>query len=207
MKFDEILQKVSSADADTLILCNDQIDSLIADEGARAQHADDKAKTVLTMCGVGAAVLVALAGAFNLHGDVFLAIAAFGLFSASVWVLAKAAYFSLKALVPSLGHRLDENLIFDLQQYDHTEAVRYSVVAKVWVYQRTVPVNNRKLFCVHSAMRNIVYLIVLILLAGFLAIAVKLFGEPIAFVATLILLTVLLFWDPAAGEFGVSWRR
>lgn len=206
MTLPEIQGKLSSNDLETLVLCGTRIESLIIDEKARGQQAEDKAKQVLSICGIGAAILGGLAGVIDWQVGSSLGVIIVLLFCAAVVVVARASYLSLTCLVPLLGNQVSVDLIFELQQYPRLEALRYDISVRIWVYERTVQINNKKLFYVHLALKHIVYLIVLLLLAGFFIIAVKLIGEVLAFILGLVLLVALVVLDPSLEKFGVSWK-
>lgn len=206
MTLAEIQDRISSDCLETLILCNTRIDAILVDEKARRAQAEDKAKNVMGTCGVGAGVLGALAGLVSWQRNSVLGIVAILLFCSAVVLLAQAAYFSLKALVPLLGNQVNEELIFDLQRYKYIEAIRYDIAVKVWIYQRSVPFNNTKLFYVQAAFKNIVKFVILLMLMGFLIITVKILGEAIAFILVAVLLVILFVWDPRVERFGVSWE-
>jgi hypothetical protein len=203
----EIQERISSADLETLILCNTRIDAILVDEKARREQAEDKAKNVIGICGIGGGVLGAFAGLLNWHANTLLGIGAILLFCSAVVVLTRAAYFSLKAVVPLLGNQVNEELIFDLQRYGQVEAIRYDIAVKIWVYQRMVPINNTKLFYVHAALENVVGFVVLLMLVGFSALTVKIIGEVVGFILVVILLLILFVWDPRVEKFGVSWEK
>lgn len=208
MTFGEIQERVSSADLETLKLCSARLDSLFADEKSRVEKAEDKAKTVIAVCGVASAILGGLTGTTNWRGTIsFQLTIVLLLLSSGVFALAKAAFFSLKALVPLQGYRASFELIFELQRYPHIEAIRYDTVVKIWVYERTVPINNAKLFYVQVALENIVYLIVFVLLASFFVITFGLIGEALAYSLGLIILVAILVLAPALENFGTSWKE
>lgn len=208
MTFDEIQEKVSSADLETLKLCGARLDSLFADEKARVEKAEDKAKTVIAVCGVASAILGGLTGTTNWRGAISFHLAiVLLLLSSGVFVLAKAAFFSLKALVPLQGYRASFELIFELQQYPHVEAIRYDIVVRIWVYERTVPINNGKLYNVQVALENIVYLIVFALLASFFVIAFGLLGEALAYTLGFIIVIALLVFSFTLDKLGASWTE
>jgi len=206
--FDEIQEKVSSPDLETLKLCSARLDSLFGDEKARVEKAEDKAKTVIAVCGVASAILGGLTGTTDWRGSIsFQLTIVLLLLSSAVFVLAKAAFFSLKALVPLQGYRASFELIFELQRYPHIEAIRYDTVVRIWVYERTVPINNGKLFNVQIALENIVYLIVFVLLASFFVIAFSLLGEALAYTLGLILVIALLVFSFTLDKLGASWTE
>ena len=61
LSFEEIWGKLSSSNPEVLTFCRDYLLELSADEKNRNTRAEDKAQTVLNICGVGATILAGFA--------------------------------------------------------------------------------------------------------------------------------------------------
>ena len=62
LSFEEISEKLSSSDAEVLSFCRNYLLDLSVDERARNTRAEDKAQTILNICGVGATIIAGFAG-------------------------------------------------------------------------------------------------------------------------------------------------
>jgi hypothetical protein len=207
----EISEKLSSADMEVLNSCKAYLVELSLEEKGRNSRAEDKAQIILNICGVGATILVGFAGlalgrpSFSLPPTVVLPVLA------AIILIAKSAFYSLKALQPVKGFVPSEKFAFDVQEKTPIEALRYDITNRIWLYQRNRQFSTSKLFYLDRAIRNFAAFIVPLLISFVLVLVTIPRGGTIRTRWTvgfgIALLIASLALDPVTEWFGKKWVR
>jgi hypothetical protein len=210
LSFEEILEKLPSSDSEVLSFCRNHMLDLSVEERARNTRAEDKAQTILNICGVGATLLagfasLALSQSSNLPQPAFLIP-----FLGPVVFLARSAFFCLKALRPAKDFQFNEELVFDIQEKTSIEFLKYDIAVRVWLYERTLQFNTSKLFYLHRAIRNFSAFIIILLLVSLALFALAGSHRPMGVWITVMfaLLPLLAFCvDPLVEKLGGIWVK
>lgn len=210
LSFEEISEKLSSSDAEVLSFCRNYLLDLSVDERARNTRAEDKAQTILNICGVGATIIAGFAG-LTLGQSSTLPPPAFVIpFLAPVVLIAKSAFFCLRALQPAKDFQSSEELVFDIQGKTLIESLRYDVAVRIWLYEKTLQFSTSKLFYLHRAIRNFAAFIITLLLVSIALFMLATSHRPIGLRITSVFALLLLltfFLDPLAEKLGGTWVK
>ena len=210
LSFEEISEKLSSSDFEVLSFCRNYLLELSVDERARNTRAEDKAQTILNICGVGATIIAGFAGlalgqSSNLPPPAFLIP-----FLAPVVFIAKSAFFCLRALQPAKDFQSNQELVFDIQAKTLIESLRYDIAVRIWLYERTLQFSTSKLFYLHRAIRNFAAFIIAVLLVSLALFMLASSHRPVGpriTIAFAVLLLIAFFLDPLAEKLGETWVK
>lgn len=210
MNLQEVLSKLSSSDMEVLRICDENADAMLANEKLRGERAENKAQDVLKMCAAGATII--LGGLGFIYGRLTPSPSWAVLlpFVAGILFIVKSVGFNLMVFEPAKLYRATPDLLFDVQGKPPTEALRYLVGVKLWLFEINVPNNTQKLFHLDRAIRNFVAFIFTLLLGGVVIIALlKTGGSPrdyALYSVEAVTLVAVLLLDPVAERISKLWN-
>lgn len=202
----EIAEKLTSDNIEVLNFCKDYLVELSLDEKERNSRAEDKAQIILNICGVGATILVGIAGLALGRQSFSLSLTVVLLFLSGVILIAKSAFYSLKAFQPLRRNVPSEKFAFDVQGKTPIDVLRYDIINRIWLHQRNLQFGTSKLFHLYDAITNFAAFIVSLLISASLVLATILWGGPnwswwtVRF--SIVLLIASLVFDRVAEKFG-----
>jgi hypothetical protein len=210
--FQSILERLTSQDREVLDFCRAYLDELTAEENSRSRRAEDKAQVVLSICGVGATLLMGFAGfLFNRVSSSEILVILLPLASAAV-LIAKSVFYDLRTLQPMQNNEGNPELVTEVQSKGFVETLRYDIAVRMWLYENNRQFHTSKVFYLHRAIRNFGGFIVAILLTSLvLVLAVSPYGRlmhsrwNLAFGVPLLVLSLIL--DSLAEWFGEVWKH
>jgi peptidoglycan/LPS O-acetylase OafA/YrhL len=210
--FNRILDRLTSQEREVLEYCKAYLIELTAEENNRSRRAEDKAQVVLNICGVGATLLIGFAGfLWSRVSSSDILVILVPLISAVV-LIAKSVFFNLRTLQPMQNNEANTELVFDVQEKDFVEALRYDIAVRIWLYDMNRQFHTSKVFYLHRAIRNLAGFIVAVLITSlvstFLLTRANWFLHSrwmLGFSVALLLFSLLL--DPLSERFGKLWVR
>lgn len=210
LSFEEISDKLSSSDLEVLTFCRNYLLDLSVEEKTRNTRAEDKAQTILNICGVGATIIAGFAGLAFGQSSTLPRPTYLIPFMAPLVVIAKSAFFCLKALQPGKDFQSNEELVFDVQEKTLIDSIRYDLAVRMWLYEQNLQFSTSKLFYLHRAIRNFAAFIVSLLLISLAVFMLASSHRPIGPRITLtfaLFLLLMFFLDPLAEKLGKIWVR
>ena len=214
MTFEEvlqsILQKLTSQDREVLEFCKAYLNELVAEENSRSRRAEDKAQVVLSICGVGATLLIGFAGfLFNRVSASDILVILLPLASATL-LIAKSVFYNLRTLQPMQNNEGNAELVTEVQGKDFVGTLQYDIAVRMWLFDKNRQFHTSKVFYLDRAIRNFGGFIVAVLLTSLvLVLAVSPYGHLMhsrwnwAFGVLLLVLSLVL--DSLAEWLGDVW--
>jgi hypothetical protein len=210
--FQSILQRLTSQDREVLEFCKAYLNELVGEENSRSRRAEDKAQVVLSICGVGATLLIGFAGfLFNRASSSDIPVILLPLASAIV-LIAKSVFYNLRTLQPMQNNEGSPELVTEVQGKEFVETLRYDIAVRMWLFEKNRQFHTSKVFYLHRAIRNFGGFIVAVLLTSLvIALAVSPYGRlmqsrwNLAFGVPLLVLSLIL--DSLAEWFGDVWKH
>ena len=208
----EIQQKISSEDIDVLRQSLEFVRRCLLQENERGKAAETRATVMLGILGVIATLVIP--GAENLAtnsnpGDPgWLLLACF---VSCLFFLIKALFYAIRTISIVKKHRLEPQMVFDLQDASQAKALRFEIVGIVWEYGQAIESNSGRLFFLQRCQRNSYVAILILVLFGFLSIeilrqwAVVSPCIPIGF--SVLCGIMLIFLDPLAEKVQGVWNQ
>ncbi|MEJ2065815.1 MAG: hypothetical protein P8X74_21475 [Reinekea sp.] len=163
-------------------------------ERMRGESAERRANIILSTLGAFSAFLVFMAS--NLPGDPdkagwFTII----LYVASALWLSRSVWYCIKCIRTQSRYRVTEESIFEVQDKEEIDAVKYLLSGKIWELQCSVQPNTERLFYVQRAQRAlIVFVGILLLLGGVVVLRNYLSIQPSPCVLFFVSAHGVIFW-------------
>ena len=167
----EIQRNISSENVDVLTQSLEFVNRCLRQENERGKAAETRATVMLGILGVIATLVIA--GAENLPTNSKLGDAGWLLltcFASCLLFLVKALFYAMRTIGISKKYRLEPQMVYDLQDVSHVEALQCEIAGTIWEYDRSIESNSGRLFWLHRCQRNSYVAIVLLVLFGFLSI-------------------------------------
>lgn len=160
----EIHDKLNTPDKDvlqhSLVIVNEHLNK----ENQRGLSSNNKLNSMLSLIGVGSVVLLFfgnfLFSNMDVQYDTIIKICY--LFAATF--LLKSLYYSIKTMSVSKVNRLNTDIIYEIQDKNFTEAIKYEVAWKIWEYKQLIPFHTSKLFLINRCQRNFFISILIIVI-------------------------------------------
>ncbi|MFA6213246.1 MAG: hypothetical protein WCT03_20765 [Candidatus Obscuribacterales bacterium] len=185
MSASEIEATITSSSDVILGFSEQLILTLSLEENKRWDIAEDQAKNLLTGSGIGAAILTAILTHLMAQSFVGLKITIAIIVVAALLILAKCAFYSLKALKTMLPKQLTAETIADIQQQTDMKARKQLLAERIWCYKENVALSSAKLYDVFTAKVHATIFVCLSALLGGLVLANSVFSTLISSIANL----------------------
>lgn len=151
---DEIKEKITSTNIEVLKACNEFLDQRIEKERLRGDAAERRANIILSIVGAASAILIFLAQKLPpptiKEPSTILSSLIYA--TSAIW-LARAIWYSSKAIKTQSNMMLLAESIYEFQANDESVALKEILTGKLWELQRAVPPNTERLFYVQRAQR------------------------------------------------------
>ncbi len=168
VKIKEIQEKIKSNNKDVLDQSMEIIDEHLRKEVERGKTAGTRVNTLITLSGAASAVILFFGKIIlNICTSNFLILIYFT-YSVTILFLMKSIYYSIRSLKLTQVYRLSPEIIYDIQERDLNEALRYEITWKIWEYFQMIPVNTQRLFWFNRGQRNLLFSIIFFLFLGLL---------------------------------------
>jgi len=208
VRISDIQKRLTSKDPKVMKQSLDYVNQRLMLERTRGERAETRASSLLTVSSILAGFAVVFIESFR-EGKVGHDTLTLLFFSTSILLLAKALFYSVRALWALKGNELNAELPFDLQCLDSVQSIRTELAWKIWEYYELLPLSNQRLFWVNRAQRNVVWAFVAFLclaVESFLSIQINL---PLNTAGGIVLGSALaagiIFLDPIAEKLGNVW--
>ena len=206
----EISKRLTSEDLDILKQAISFVDGRITLMRDRAKIAETRATAMLVVSGILAGFVVHFGETLqneNISETILFA----ALYLASILLLIKATYYSIKVLWVLKGNELNPDLAFDLQAKSGNEALREELTWKIWEYYEILPLTNEKLFWLNRSQRNTVSAIISFMFLGIIMFIRVKFNTEFPWLLRAIIILALaflvLFIDVTMERFGGVWHK
>ena len=202
----EINEKIKTKDKETLLHCLEIINEHHNKENQRGISSTNKLNSMLTLMGVGSALLLFFGNFLFSKNEVQydILIKIFFLFATAF--LIKSIYYSIKTMSVRKIYRLNPDLIFDIQDKDFIEYIRYEIVWKICEYKQLVPFHTSKLFLINRCQRNFfISVLTILIIAALLPFNIQLLCDisiTFKYIFSAILLFILIFGDTIIDRLG-----
>ena len=202
----EISDKINTKDKEVLLHCLVIINEHLNKENQRGISSTNKLNSMLTLMGVGSALLFFFGNFLfsnnEVQNDIMIKI--FFLFAATF--LIKSIYYSIKTMSVQKVNRLNPDLIFDIQNKNFIESIRYEIVWKIWEYKQLLPFHTSKLFLINRCQRNFfITVLIILIIATLLPFNIQQLSDiPLTFkyVSYVIFIFIFLFGDAIMDRLG-----
>ena len=208
----EIQRKITTENVDVLRQSLEFVHRCLHQESQRGRAAETRATVMLGILGVIATLVIA--GAENLPTNSKLEDAGWLLlacFVSCLLFLVKALFYAIRTISISKKYRLEPQMVYDLQDASHVEALRCEIAGTMWEYDRSIQSNSGRLFWLHRCQRNSYVSIMILVLFGFLSIEILRHSIvvspyiPIGF--GVVSAVAFLVLDPLAERVRGVWRK
>ncbi len=192
---ENITSRITSNDLDVLDTCGKFLDERLEKERQRGESAERRANMILGVVGAVTAFMVFLSeNVLNKLNDE-VAILGNVFYAASAIWLARAVWYSMRAIRSQSRYRVSAESVFEFQSGSIVVALQKMLAAKYWEHKHSVQPNTERLFFVQRAQRALVVVIGLILTLGFLLVIEEQFsGKYSNCISISIFLALLVFW-------------
>ena len=210
MKAEDIRSKITSENLSILKRSLLFVDDRLALLRERGKQAETRATAMLAVSSILAGFVVHFGKTLEklkLSNSVLFA----ALYLAVIFFIIKSIYYSIKTLWVLKGNELNTDLVFELQDFSESEAVRHELTWKIWEYWQCIPLTNEKLFWLNRSQRNTVAALITYMFLGMvLYLKMKLGFSSYWIVnglAVVFLVSFVLFIDIAMESLGKVWKK
>jgi len=210
MDFKEIRSKITSEDKNILKRSILFVDDRLILIREKVKFAEARATTMLAFVGILTGFLIHFTNTIDklkLSESVLI----IGLFLASLLLIVKAMYYSVRTLWVTKVYELNTDLVYELLDKSELEALKEELTGKIWEYWTTILIPTGKLFWLNRAQRNTVAAIIAYLFLGLvLFLKVKLnvwLCQSVSIIATFLLGVIVIFIDRLMEHYGTLWHK